>query len=108
MHSPPPRECIVPAMRAAFACPTVGGGGAFPQSQATATVGTRAGGARSPQQRRRPMWGQRALATLVLILPLLLPLGAAAADPPGPTTRALTRAPGLPLAGVAEVVHQVN
>jgi quercetin dioxygenase-like cupin family protein len=54
------------------------------------------------------MWRQRALATLVLILALILPLGAAAEDPPGPTTRVLTRVDGLPLDGVADVVHQVN
>jgi quercetin dioxygenase-like cupin family protein len=48
------------------------------------------------------------LATLVLILALVLPLGVAADDPPAPTTRFLFRVPGLPVAGLAEMVTFVN
>jgi len=48
------------------------------------------------------------IATLILILAFALPVAAAAEDPPGPTTRFLFRVVGLPVAGAAEVVHQVN
>lgn len=48
------------------------------------------------------------LATLILILALFLPAAVAAEDPPAPTTRFLFRVEGLPVAGAAEVVHQVN
>jgi quercetin dioxygenase-like cupin family protein len=55
------------------------------------------------------MWRQRALATLVLflalILPLAAPLGVAAADPPAPTARHLYRTAGLPAPGPMEVVQ---
>lgn len=55
------------------------------------------------------MWRQRALATLVLflvlILPLAAPLGVAADDPPAPTARHLYRTAGLPASGPMEVVQ---
>ncbi len=51
---------------------------------------------------------KRLLATLILILAFVLPAAVAADDPPAPTTRLLFRVDGLPVAGAAEVVHQVN
>ncbi len=51
---------------------------------------------------------KRLLATLILILAFVLPAAVAADDPPAPTTRLLFRVVGLPVAGAAEVVHQVN
>ncbi len=48
------------------------------------------------------------VATLILMLACALPVTAAAADPPAPTTRFIFRVEGLPVAGAAEVVHQVN
>ena len=53
--------------------------------------------------RRRSM-----LATLILILAFALPVAVAADDPPAPVTRLVFRVEGLPVAGAAEVVHQVN
>ncbi len=50
----------------------------------------------------------RALAALALILALILPLGVAADDPPGPTTRHQFRVDSLPLAGLADMVKFVN
>lgn len=47
------------------------------------------------------------LAALILILTLALP-GVAAAATPGPTIRHQVRVAGLPMAGLAEVVNQVN
>src|SRR5262245_58195514 len=96
--SPAPRECTVPAMPPILRCPTAEGG---------ETISRRRGGA-IPRQRRSPMRLRIILATLILILALTLTLGAAAEDPPGPTTPAMTRTAGLSLAGVAEVDQQVN
>ena len=54
------------------------------------------------------MWRQRALATLILVLALILPTAVAADDRPAPTTRHQFRVDGLPLAGPAEMVRFVN
>lgn len=51
---------------------------------------------------------RRALSVLALVLVLILPLGATAAAPPGPTTRHQFRVDSLPLAGLAETVTFVN
>ena len=50
------------------------------------------------------MWRQRALATLILVLALILPAAVAADDPPAPTTRHSIRVDGLPVAGPADVL----
>ena len=54
------------------------------------------------------MTRHRTLAALALILALILPLGVAADDPPGPTTRHQFRVDSLPLVGLAEMVKFVN